>query len=363
MFEPDYEWLDDTPVLAETIAGLLCIEFFRSIDGGFLVGNYVKVVGGSGPVLVQILMRSFGIPADEVSARTLGMAMESILEFDRSHVGVTVSRVSKRAWKQVSMRVTGKPESQWKRCCVTFNPHSGWTARSDVVSLRWSGDVDSRLNDVGTVVRPCGAGVGELGGMVLESYARVDAWCARNGRNPYTGMPCPLREDLGGDGVLVLTPPAYFQEDYEPAPGVVRGYYHHVDAMALPQEPGSRWYGGWVRGLDAWLCWRVVPAGGVDGLLGVWQAAHGRAVEVSCVGCEGEPGVGCFSSRGVVSNRSWASYWFRRELASGSVLELVLDVKQPGRRRRLAAKAVKAWERCARHTQLLPPDDAAGTQA
>ena len=363
MFEPDYEWLDDTPVLAETIAGLLCIEFFRSIDGGFLVGNYVKVVGGSGPVLVQIPMRSFGIPADEVSARTLGMAMESILEFDQSHVGVTVSRVSKRAWKQVSMRVTGKPESQWKRCCVTFNPHSGWTARSDVVSLRWSGDVDSRLNDVGTVVCPCGAGVEELGGMVLESYARVDAWCARNGRNPYTGMPCPLREDLGADGVLVLTPPAYFQEDYEPAPGVVRGYYHHVDAMALPQEPGSRWYGGWVRGLDAWLCWRVVPAGGVDGLLGVWQAAHGRAVEVSSVGCEGEPGVGCFSSRGVVSNRSWASYWFRRELASGSVLELVLDVKQPGRRKRLAGKAVKAWERCARHTQLLPPDDAAGTQA
>ena len=268
MFEPDYEWLDDTPVLAETIAGLLCIEFFRSIDGGFLVGNYVKVVGGSGPVLVQIPMRSFGIPADEVSARTLGMAMESILEFDQSHVGVTVSRVSKRAWKQVSMRVTGKPESQWKRCCVTFNPHSGWTARSDVVSLRWSGDVDSRLNDVGTVVCPCGAGVEELGGMVLESYARVDAWCARNGRNPYTGMPCPLREDLGADGVLVLTPPAYFQEDYEPAPGVVRGYYHHVDAMALPQEPGSRWYGDWVRGLDAWLCWRVVPAGGADGLLG-----------------------------------------------------------------------------------------------
>ena len=363
MFEPDYEWLDDTPVLAETIAGLLCIEFFRSIDGGFLVGNYVKVVGGSGPVLVQIPMRSFGIPADEVSARTLGMAMESILEFDQSHVGVTVSRVSKRAWKQVSMRVTGKPESQWKRCCVTFNPHSGWTARSDVVSLRWSGDVDSRLNDVGTVVCPCGAGVGELGGMVLESYARVDAWCARNGRNPYTGMPCPLREDLGGDGVLVLTPPAYFQEDYAPGPGVVRGYYHHVDAMALPQEPGSRWYGDWVRGLDAWLCWRVVPAGGVDGLLGAWQAAHGRVVEVSSVGCEGEPGAGCFSSRGVVSNRSWASYWFRRELASGSVLELVLDVKQPGRRKRLAGKAVKAWERCARHTQLLPPDDAAGTQA
>ena len=199
--------------------------------------------------------------------------------------------------------------------------------------------------------------------MVLESFARVDAWCARNGRNPYTGMPCPLREDLGADGVLVLTPPAYFQEDYAPAPGVVRGYYHHVDAMALPQEPGSRWYGGWVRGLDAWLCWRVVPAGGVDGLLGVWQAAHGRAVEVSSVGCEGEPGVGCFSSRGVVSNRSWASYWFRRELASGSVLELVLDVKQPGRRKRLAGKAVKAWERCARHTQLLPPDDAAGPQA
>ena len=359
MFEPDYEWLDDTPVLAETIAGLLCIEFFRSIDGGFLVGNYVKVVGGSGPVLVQIPMRSFGIPADEVSARTLGMAMESILEFDQSHVGVTVSRVSKRAWKQVSMRVTGKPESQWKRCCVTFNPHSGWTARSDVVSLRWSGDVDSRLNDVGTVVRPCGAGVEELGGMVLESFARVDAWCARNGRNPYTGMPCPLREDLGADGVLVLTPPAYFQEDYAPAPGVVRGYYHHVDAMALPQEPGSRWYGDWVRGLDAWLCWRVVPAGGVDGLLGAWQAAHGRVVEASSMGCEGEPGAGCFSSRGVVSNRSWASYWFRRELASGGVLELVLDVKQPGRRKRLAGKAVKAWERCARHTQLLPP----GTQA
>ena len=199
--------------------------------------------------------------------------------------------------------------------------------------------------------------------MVLESYARVDAWCARNGRNPYTGMPCPLREDLGGDGVLVLTPPAYFQEDYAPGPGVVRGYYHHVDAMALPQEPGSRWYGDWVRGLDAWLCWRVVPAGGVDGLLGAWQAAHGRVVEVSSVGCEGEPGAGCFSSRGVVSNRSWASYWFRRELASGSVLELVLDVKQPGRRKRLAGKAVKMWERCARHTQLLPPDDAAGTQA
>ena len=359
MFEPDYEWLDDTPVLAETIAGLLCIEFFRSIDGGFLVGNYVKVVGGSGPVLVQIPMRSFGIPADEVSARTLGMAMESILEFDQSHVGVTVSRVSKRAWKQVSMRVTGKPESQWKRCCVTFNPHSGWTARSDVVSLRWSGDVDSRLNDVGTVVCPCGAGVGELGGMVLESFARVDAWCARNGRNPYTGMPCPLREDLGGDGVLVLTPPAYFQEDYAPGPGVVRGYYHHVDAMALPQEPGSRWYGDWVRGLDAWLCWRVVPAGDAEGLLEAWQAAHGRAVEASSMGCEGEPGAGCFSSRGVVSNRSWASYWFRRELASGGVLELVLDVKQPGRRKRLAGKAVKAWERCARHTQLLPP----GTQA
>lgn len=34
--------------------------------------------------------------------------------------------------------------------------------------------------------------------------------------------------------------------------------------MELPQEPGSRWYGDWVRGLDAWLCWRVVP----DGLLG-----------------------------------------------------------------------------------------------
>ena len=358
MFEPDYEWLDDTPVLAETIAGLLCIEFFRSIDGGFLVGNYVKVVGGSGPVLVQIPMRSFGIPADEVSARTLGMAMESILEFDRSHVGVTVSRVSKRAWKQVSMRVTGKPESQWKRCCVTFNPHSGWTARSDVVSLRWSGDVDSRLNDVGTVVCPCGAGVEELGGMVLESYARVDAWCARNGRNPYTGMPCPLREDLGGDGVLVLTPPAYFQEDYEPAPGVVRGYYHHVDAMALPQEPGSRWYGDWVRGLDAWLCWRLVPASDVDDLLGAWQAAHGRAAEASSAGCEGEPGAGCFSSRGVVSNRSWASHWFRRTLASGDVLELVLDVKQPGRRKRLAGKAIKTWERCARHTQLLPPDSA-----
>lgn len=356
MFEPDYEWLDDTPVLTETIAGLLCIEFFRSIDGGFLVGNYVKVVGGSGPVLVQIPMRSFGIPADEVSARTLGMAMESILEFDRSHVGVAVNRVSKRAWKRVSMRVTGKPESQWKECCVQFNPHSGWTANCDVVSLRWSGDVDSRLNDVGTVVCPCGAGVEELGRMVLESYARVDAWCARNGRNPYTGVPCPLREDLGGDGVLVLTPPAYFQEDYEPAPGVVRGYYHHVDAMELPQEPGSRWYGDWVRGLDAWLCWRVVPAGGVDGLLG---GAHGRAVEVSSVGCEGEPGVGCFSSRGVISNRSWASYWFRQELASGSVLELVLDVKQPGRRKRLAGKAVKAWERCACHTRLLPP----GTQA
>lgn len=130
--------------------------------------------------------------------------------------------------------------------------------------------------------------------MVLESFARVDVWCARNGRNPYTGMPCPLREDLGGDGVLVLMPPAYFQEDYAPGPGVVRGYYHHVDAMASPQEPGFRWYGGWVRGLDAWLCWRVVPVGGVDGLLGMWQAAHGRSVEVSSAGCEGEPGVGVF---------------------------------------------------------------------
>ncbi|MDO5685257.1 MAG: hypothetical protein Q4G37_04055, partial [Bifidobacterium sp.] len=61
----------------------------------------------------------------------------------------------------------------------------------------------------------------------------------------------------------------------------------------------------------------------------------------------------------VISNRSWASHWFRRELASGGVLELVLDIKQPGRRKRLAGKAVKAWERCARRTQLLPP----GTQA
>ena len=121
-----------------------------------------------------------------------------------------------------------------------------------------------------------------------------------------------------------------------------------------------------VWGLGAWFGCVVVLACGAGWWCGwpagVWQAAHGRAVEVSSVGCEGEPGVGCFSSRGVVSNRSWASYWFRRELASGSVLELVLDVKQPGRRKRLAGKAVKAWERCARHTQLLPPDDAAGTQ-
>lgn len=189
--------------------------------------------------------------------------------------------------------------------------------------------------------------------MVLESFARVDAWCARNGRNPYTGMPCPLREDLGGDGVLVLTPPAYFEEEYHhPGHAVIREYFYHPDAhLPVVEVTGEEWLNHWKDGIAAWLCWRVVPAGGVDGLLGVWQAAHGRAVEVSCVGC--------FSSRGVVSNRSWASYWFCRVLVSGGVLELVLDVRQHGRRRRLAAKAVRAWERCARHTQLLPP----GTQA
>lgn len=117
------------------------------------------------------------------------------------------------------------------------------------------------------------------------------------------------------------------------------------------------------QSLERWDCCVAVLARGAGRRCG-WPAGGvaGRAcrvVEVSSVGCEGEPGAGCFSSRGVVSNRSWASYWFRRELASGSVLELVLDVKQPGRRKRLAGKAVKAWERCARHTQLLPP----GTQA
>ena len=290
--------------------------------GGFLVGNYVKVVGGSGPVLVQIPMRSFGIPADEVSARTLGMAMESILEFDRSHVGVTVSRVSKRAWKQVSMRVTGKPESQWKRCCVTFNPHSGWTARSDVVSLRWSGDVDSRLNDVGTVVCPCGAGVGELGGMVLESFARVDAWCARNGRNPYTGMPCPLREDLGGDGVLVLTPPAYFQEDYAPGPG---GGAWVLPSRGCDGVAAGAWFPV-VRGLGAWLGRVAVlargagrrcgwPAGGVagrawpcgGGVLGGMRGGAGRGVLlVARRGVESVVGVVLVSSGAGVRQRAGA---------------------------------------------------------
>lgn len=239
------------------------------------MGNYVKVVGGSGPVLVQIPMRSFGIPADEVSARTLGMTMESILEFDRSHVGVAVNRVSKRAWKQVSMRVTGKPESQWKECCVQFNPHSGWTANCDVVSLRWSGDVDSRLNDVGTVVCPCGAGVEELGRMVLESYARVDAWCARNGRNPYTGVPCPLREDLGGDGMLVADAAGVFPGGLRAGPGggsrvlpsrgcdgiaagarlpVVRGlgaWFGCVVVLAC----GAGWWCGWLVGGVAGCAW------------------------------------------------------------------------------------------------------------
>lgn len=199
--------------------------------------------------------------------------------------------------------------------------------------------------------------------MALESFARVDAWCARNGRNPYTGMPCPLRKDLGGDGVLVLTPPAYFQEDYAPGPGWCVG----ITIM-------------WMR----WRCRRSLVSGGMGvgcvvwmrGCVGVWCRL---VVWMVCWGCgrlrmvvrwrclrwgvRGNRVWGCFSSRGVVSNRSWASYWFRRELVSGGVLELVLDVRQPGRRRRLVAKAVRAWERCARHTQLLPPDGAAGTQA
>ncbi|MGO4973257.1 MULTISPECIES: hypothetical protein [Bifidobacterium] len=331
-----------------------------------MVFNCVLESGDNDVPMVCIPAGSVGIPHDLVDAETLGTAILNARDYDESHIGAVVRRMPDEAGEDLYSRLTGKPAGKtgnWATCLVGYYPQIGkWKAICEAPSLRWTNDVDRRIR-VGILECPCGAGAEELGGMVLESYARVDAWCARNGRNPYTGMPCPLREDLGADGVLVLTPPAYFQEDYAPAPGVVRGYYHHVDAMALPQEPGSRWYGGWVRGLDAWLCWRVVPAGGVDGLLGVWQAAHGRAVEVSSVGCEGEPGVGCFSSRGVVSNRSWASYWFRRELASGSVLELVLDVKQPGRRKRLAGKAVKAWERCARHTQLLPPDDAAGTQA
>lgn len=347
-----------------TVEGLRAIEVFRG-ECGYVFANIAKTVN-DGPVIYTIPYGSVGIPAAEATAQSIGSAIQDIVSFDDSHAGLVTDVLTDEAWDDLKYRLSGKRKGLWKLCTVRrawWGDPKPWIAECDVVSLRWSGDVDSRLNDVGTVVCPCDAGVEELGGMVLESYARVDAWCARNGRNPYTGMPCPLREDVGADGVLVLTPPAYFQEDYEPAPGVVRGYYHHVDAMELPQEPGSRWYGDWVRGLDAWLCWRVVPAGDVDGLLEAWQAAHGRAVEVSSAGCEGEPGAGCFSSRGAVSNRSWASYWFRRTLASGDVLELVLDVKQPGRRKRLAGKAVRAWERCARHTQLLPPDSAAGTQA
>lgn len=350
------------------IAGFRCVFVGRGrLRGDFVVFNCVLEPGDNHVPMVCIPAGSVGIPHDLVDAETLGTAILNARDYDESHIGAVVQRMPDEAGEDLYSRLTGQPVGKtgnWSATClVCYYPQIGkWKAIREAPSLRWVNDVDRRIR-VGILECPGGVGAEELGGMVLESYARVDAWCARNGRNPYTGMPCPLREDLGADGVLVLTPPAYFQEDYEPAPGVVRGYYHHVDAMELPQEPGSRWYGDWVRGLDAWLCWRVVPAGDVDGLLEAWQAAHGRAVEVSSAGCEGEPGAGCFSSRGVVSNRSWASYWFRRELASGNVPELVLDVKQPGRRKRLAGKAVRAWERCARHTQLLPPDSAAGTQA
>ena len=252
-----------------TVEGLREIEVFRG-ECGYVFANIAKTVN-DGPVIYTIPYGSVGIPAAEATAQSIGSAIQDIVSFDDSHAGLVTDVLTDEAWDDLKYRLSGKRKGLWKLCTVRrawWGDPKPWIAKCDVVSLRWSGDVDSRLNDVGTVACPCDAGAEELGRMVLESYARVDAWCARNGRNPYTGMPCPLREDLGADGVLVLTPPAYFQEDYEPAPGVVRGYYHHVDAMALPQEPGSRWYGDWVRGLDAWLCWRVVPAGGADGLLG-----------------------------------------------------------------------------------------------
>ena len=351
----------DFPAAPGLVLDDFCWVAVRRGPGGYVLRNYVCLQGGGITALAD--GASCVLQAAEATPRALGLAVCNIIDWDVAHRGSLIAQGDPPGWKELCEPI-GKGAARWNHAmeCLVSQTSQGFHLSVSVPSLRgW--DTDSRVGEGEMDVDSFDPEI--LGRALLDVYDRVDAWCARNGRNPRTGMPCPLRENLGGDGVLVLTPPAYFEEEYHHhGHAVIREYFYHPDAhLPVVEVTGEEWLNHWKDGIAAWLCWRVVQADDADGLLEAWQAAHGRAVEASSMGCEGEPGAGCFSSRGVVSNRSWASYWFRRTLASGDVLELVLDVKQPGRRKRLAGKAVKAWERCARHTQLLPPDNATGTQA
>ncbi|MGN0109798.1 MAG: hypothetical protein ACI38B_07005, partial [Bifidobacterium sp.] len=164
------------------IAGFRCVFVGRgSLRGDFVVFNCVLESGDNDVPMVCIPAGSVGIPHDLVDAATLGTAILNARDYDESHIGAVVRRMPEEAGEDLYSRLTGKPVGKtgnWSATClVGYYPQVGkWKAIREVPSLRCVNDVDTRIR-VGMLECPCGAGVEELGGMVLESFARVDAWC------------------------------------------------------------------------------------------------------------------------------------------------------------------------------------------
>lgn len=214
---------------------------------------------------------------------------------------------------------------------------------------------------------PFDAPAEDFGRAILDTYARVDAWCVENGVSPVTGMPRPLRQALGGgDGVVTLTPPAYGMERAR-GEGVLRSYKRVKDWSKTREWQAMRNPGGVLPpGEKPWdvdprntLCtfeWRLLPQDGASapgtGWLAAWEGEFRPAVSHSASGAA----LGCFTSREEASNERRATIRYTAPLASGRLLELRLDVPLEGRRASCAAKLVAKYTRqldtLARHTKI-----------
>lgn len=334
--------------------------------GGFLLTNRaileVEVVNRAETQLqakhtVSVVEMSCMVPSRDAAPPALGSSVRRIIDFDDSHAGAIVERGHAPEFDTWCDTVN-QGSNRWshsRECIIsrsTLRP--GFLRMTiSIPSLRGGDGYDVTVpEDAMTVYVPDDTDSTGLGGALLDVFDKADAWCAVNGRNPRTGMPVAFNTNLGIAGVVTFKPPAYFEEDFKRDTGVLRRYFRVPDYTYSLAD-------GWREKIVAQITLsRVAPGRDASAIFhDSWRQVHGDPV----VNDEQVPSdggkCGCFTEFGTISNKSWETWWYRAPLADGSVLELRLDLRQPGRRKQMAGKARRTFERCAKDTRIAPSAD------